>query len=151
VGAAVKARVLNGLGFLHQALSLVPRFFQHKPRRGRRWQSARRACRRPAFTAAPYTPPRAMAHADAPDPVCPRPRWATTSQAPCPHRSQPDRPVLTSTVVASWPPTNATRPTSRRRSWEPAPKARDRRNAGCALCQPRRVSPRRCPAKSLSA
>jgi transposase len=31
VGEAVKAMVLNGLGFINQALSLVPRFFQHKP------------------------------------------------------------------------------------------------------------------------
>ena len=31
VGEAVKAMVLNGLGFLSQALYLVPRFFQHKP------------------------------------------------------------------------------------------------------------------------
>jgi transposase len=31
VAEAVKAMVLNGLGFINQALSLVPRFFQHKP------------------------------------------------------------------------------------------------------------------------
>jgi transposase len=31
VGEAVKAMVLTGLGFLHHALSLVPRFFQHTP------------------------------------------------------------------------------------------------------------------------
>ena len=31
VGEAVKALVLNGLGFIHQALYLVPRFFQNKP------------------------------------------------------------------------------------------------------------------------
>jgi transposase len=31
VGEAVKALVLNGLGFLKQALSLVPRFFHHQP------------------------------------------------------------------------------------------------------------------------
>src|SRR4029434_10171691 len=31
VGAAVKAMVLNGLGFVNHALSLVPRFFQNKP------------------------------------------------------------------------------------------------------------------------
>jgi transposase len=31
VGEAVKAMVLNGLGFINQALSLVPRFFQNKP------------------------------------------------------------------------------------------------------------------------
>ena len=31
VGEAVKAMVLNGLGFIHQALYLVPRFFQNKP------------------------------------------------------------------------------------------------------------------------
>ena len=31
VGEAVKAMVLNGLGFIHQALDLVPRFFQNKP------------------------------------------------------------------------------------------------------------------------
>jgi transposase len=31
VGEAVKAMVLNGLGFLNQALYLVPRFFPHKP------------------------------------------------------------------------------------------------------------------------
>ncbi len=31
VGSAVKAMVLNGLGFVHQQLSLVPRFFQNKP------------------------------------------------------------------------------------------------------------------------
>ena len=31
VGSAVKAMVLNGLGFVNQQLSLVPRFFQHKP------------------------------------------------------------------------------------------------------------------------
>jgi transposase len=31
VGEAVKAMVLNGLGCINQALSLVPRFFQHKP------------------------------------------------------------------------------------------------------------------------
>jgi transposase len=31
VGEAVKAMVLNGLGLIHQALDLVPRFFQHKP------------------------------------------------------------------------------------------------------------------------
>ena len=31
VGEAVKAMVLNGLGFVNQALSLVPRFFQNKP------------------------------------------------------------------------------------------------------------------------
>ena len=31
VGEAVKAMVLNGLGFINQALYLVPRFFQHKP------------------------------------------------------------------------------------------------------------------------
>jgi transposase len=31
VGEAVKAMVLNGLGFIKQALSLVPRFFQTKP------------------------------------------------------------------------------------------------------------------------
>jgi transposase len=30
-GHAVKAMVLNGLGFLNQQLSLVPHFFQHKP------------------------------------------------------------------------------------------------------------------------
>lgn len=30
-GEAVKAMVLNGLGFINQALSLIPRFFQHKP------------------------------------------------------------------------------------------------------------------------
>ncbi len=31
VGEAVKAMVLNGLGFLNQALDLVPRFFHNKP------------------------------------------------------------------------------------------------------------------------
>lgn len=31
VGNAVKAMVLNGLGFVHQPLYLVPLFFQHKP------------------------------------------------------------------------------------------------------------------------
>ena len=31
VGEAVKALVLNGLGFMKQALSLVPRVFQHTP------------------------------------------------------------------------------------------------------------------------
>jgi transposase len=31
VGEAVKAMGLNGLGFINQALYLVPRFFQHKP------------------------------------------------------------------------------------------------------------------------
>jgi transposase len=31
VGEAVKAMVLNGLGFINQALYLVPRFFQQKP------------------------------------------------------------------------------------------------------------------------
>src|SRR5215831_6252785 len=31
VGEAVKAIVLNGLGFINQALYLVPRFFQNKP------------------------------------------------------------------------------------------------------------------------
>src|SRR2546430_12304570 len=31
VGEAVKAMVLNGLGFTNHALSLVPRFFQNKP------------------------------------------------------------------------------------------------------------------------
>jgi transposase len=31
VEEAVKAMVLNGLGFINQALYLVPRFFQHKP------------------------------------------------------------------------------------------------------------------------
>jgi transposase len=31
VGEAVKALGLNGLGFINQALSLVPRFFQPKP------------------------------------------------------------------------------------------------------------------------
>jgi len=31
VGSAVKAMVLNGLGFVHQQLSLVPMFFQNKP------------------------------------------------------------------------------------------------------------------------
>ena len=31
VGEAVKAMVLNGLGFINQTLSLVPRFFQNKP------------------------------------------------------------------------------------------------------------------------
>jgi transposase len=31
VGEAVKAMVLNGLGFVNQALYLVPRFFQNKP------------------------------------------------------------------------------------------------------------------------
>jgi transposase len=31
VGETVKAMVRNGLGFINQALSLVPRFFQHKP------------------------------------------------------------------------------------------------------------------------
>jgi transposase len=31
VGEAVKAMVLNGLGFINQTLYLVPRFFQHKP------------------------------------------------------------------------------------------------------------------------
>lgn len=31
VGEAVKAMVLNGLGFVNHALYLVPRFFQHKP------------------------------------------------------------------------------------------------------------------------
>ena len=31
VGNAVKAMVLNGLGFVNQPLYLVPRFFQHKP------------------------------------------------------------------------------------------------------------------------
>ena len=30
-GHAVKAMVLNGLGFINQQLSLVPHFFQHKP------------------------------------------------------------------------------------------------------------------------
>ena len=30
-GKAVKAMVLNGLGFINQALYLVPRFFQNKP------------------------------------------------------------------------------------------------------------------------
>ena len=30
-GHAVKAMVLNGLGFLHHQLYLVPHFFQHKP------------------------------------------------------------------------------------------------------------------------
>ena len=30
-GEAVKAMVLNGLGVINQALSLVPRFFQNKP------------------------------------------------------------------------------------------------------------------------
>src|SRR4029434_6255440 len=30
-GEAVKAMVLNGQGFINQALYLVPRFFQHKP------------------------------------------------------------------------------------------------------------------------
>jgi transposase len=31
VGEAVKAMVLNGLGFVNHARYLVPRFFQHKP------------------------------------------------------------------------------------------------------------------------
>lgn len=31
VGEAVKAMVLNGLGFINHALYLVPRFFQNKP------------------------------------------------------------------------------------------------------------------------
>jgi transposase len=31
VGAAVKAMVLNGLGFINHALYLVPRFFHNKP------------------------------------------------------------------------------------------------------------------------
>jgi transposase len=31
VGNAVKAMVLNGLGFVNQQLDLVPRFFQNKP------------------------------------------------------------------------------------------------------------------------
>ena len=31
VGETVKAMVLNGLGFIKQALYLVPRFFQNKP------------------------------------------------------------------------------------------------------------------------
>jgi transposase len=31
VGEAVKALVRHGLGFIHPALDLVPRFFQHKP------------------------------------------------------------------------------------------------------------------------
>ena len=31
LGEAVKAMVLNGLGFINQALYLVPRFFQNKP------------------------------------------------------------------------------------------------------------------------
>jgi len=31
VGNAVKAMVLNGLGFMNQQLYLVPKFFQHKP------------------------------------------------------------------------------------------------------------------------
>jgi transposase len=31
VGEAVNAMVLKGLGCLHQALSLVPRFFQNQP------------------------------------------------------------------------------------------------------------------------
>src|SRR5688572_29075493 len=31
VGSAVKAMVLNGLGFVNQQLYLVPMFFQHKP------------------------------------------------------------------------------------------------------------------------
>jgi transposase len=31
VGEAIKAMVLNGLGFINQALYLVPRFFQNKP------------------------------------------------------------------------------------------------------------------------
>jgi hypothetical protein len=31
LGNAVKAMVLNGLGFVHQQLSLVPMFFQNKP------------------------------------------------------------------------------------------------------------------------
>jgi transposase len=31
VGEAVNAMVLNGLGFINQALYLVPRFFQNKP------------------------------------------------------------------------------------------------------------------------
>jgi transposase len=31
VGEAVKAMVLNGLGFVNHALSLVPRFLQNKP------------------------------------------------------------------------------------------------------------------------
>jgi|SRR5215467_965416 len=30
-GEAVKAMVLNGLGFINQALYLVPKFFQNKP------------------------------------------------------------------------------------------------------------------------
>jgi transposase len=39
VGEAVKAMVLNGLGCIHQTLSLVPRFFQNKPTS--RWLSPR--------------------------------------------------------------------------------------------------------------
>ena len=31
VGEAVKAMVLNGLGFINQTLYLVPRFFQNQP------------------------------------------------------------------------------------------------------------------------
>jgi hypothetical protein len=31
VGHAVKTMVLNGLGFVHQQLSLVPMFFHNKP------------------------------------------------------------------------------------------------------------------------
>src|SRR5262245_23663734 len=31
LGQAVQAMVLNGLGFVHQQLSLVPRFFHHTP------------------------------------------------------------------------------------------------------------------------
>jgi transposase len=31
VGEAVKAMVLNGLGFINHALYLVPRFFRNKP------------------------------------------------------------------------------------------------------------------------
>ncbi len=31
VGEAVKAMVLNGLGFINQALYLVPKFFHNKP------------------------------------------------------------------------------------------------------------------------
>jgi len=37
VGEAVKAMVLNGLGFINHALYLVPRFFQNKPT-SRLWQ-----------------------------------------------------------------------------------------------------------------
>ena len=88
VGEAVKAMVLNVLGCINQALSLVPRFFQKKPT---------------YRLIAPRVAP-AQRNEDAPAKVRTPPRWSPTSTGPWPLRSRLDRRSLTSTAVASWPP-----------------------------------------------